>query len=133
MYKFSMKEVELDNPHYDPVALLDTVMRLLGAKNDRQLSSRLGVTGSQICKVRRRRLSVGPSLLISMHEETGLTLRQLRALMGDYREHTGPSAKHPVLPQLQYLNGAKRLNAWSTGCSPPMKPSADSSRLPAPN
>lgn len=105
MYRFKPKAVEADNPHYDPDLLLDTLMRLLGARNDRQLASRLGVQPSQICKIRKRNLSVPASLLISMHEETGLSLRQLRALMGDYREHTGASAKHPMLPQLQYLNG----------------------------
>lgn len=93
MYKFTHEAVQPDNPHYDPAILLDTLMHLLGARNDRQLATRLNVNPSQICKVRKRRLSVAPALLISMHEETGLTLRQLRALMGDYREHTGPSAR----------------------------------------
>jgi len=109
MYRFNPKAVEGDNPHYDPETLLDTLMRILGARNDRQLAHRLGVQPSQVCKVRKRRVSVAPSLLISMHEETGLSLRQLRALMGDYRAHTGPSAKHPLLPQLQYLNGIRPL------------------------
>ena len=60
---------------------------------------------------------MAPALLISMHEETGLplplplSLRQLRALMGDYREHTGASSKHPAVPQLQYLNGIRALQA----------------------
>jgi hypothetical protein len=109
MYRFKPKAVEADNPHYDPDLLLDTLMRLLGVRNDRQLAIRLGVQPSQICKIRKRNLSVAASLLISMHEETGLSLRQLRALMGDYREHTGASAKHPMLPQLQYLNGLRPL------------------------
>lgn len=110
MHKFTPKAVESDNPHYDPETLLDTLMRMLvGGRNDRQLANRLGVQPSQICKIRKRRVSVSPALLISMHEETGLSIRQLRALMGDYRVHTGPSATHPVLPQLQYLNGLRPL------------------------
>jgi hypothetical protein len=111
MYKFIYEAVRPDNPHYNPTLLLDTLMQLLGARNDRQLATRLDVNSSQICKVRKRRLSVAPALLISMHEETGLTLRQLRAVMGDYREHTGASAKHPAVPQLQYLNGVRELQA----------------------
>jgi hypothetical protein len=107
MYKFQFKAVEQNNPHYNPEPLLDTLMRILGVRNDRQLAYRLSVNPPQICKVRKRRLSVAPSLLISMHEESGLSLLQLRALMGDYREHTGPSAKHPPLPQLQNLNGVQ--------------------------
>jgi hypothetical protein len=117
MYKFNPKAVEKDNPHYDPEALLDTLMRMLGARNDRQLAHLLGVQPSQVCKVRKRRVSVAPSLLISMHEETGLSIRQLRALMGDYREHTGPSATHPPMPQLQYLSGVRPLQGWRS--SPP--------------
>ena len=54
---------------------------------------------------------MAPALLISMHEETGLPLPQLRALMGDYREHTGASSKHPAVPQLQYFNGIRAFQA----------------------
>lgn len=118
MYKFTPKAVETDNPHYDPEALLDTLMRVLGTKNDRHLAHRLSVQPPQICKIRKRRVSVAPALLICMHEETGLSLRQLRALMGDYRDHTGPSAKHPVHAQLQYLNGARPLQALQNRPSP---------------
>ena len=114
MYKFNLKPVEADNPHYDPGALLDTLMYIFGAKNDRQLAHRLAIQPSQVCKVRKRRTSVASSLLIGMHEETGLSIRQLRALMGDYREHTGASATHPRWPQLQYLNGIRPLQARPT-------------------
>ena len=98
MVKFSPKVVEQSNPHYSPEILLDTVMRVLGLRYDRHLAQRLGVQPPQICKIRKRRLLVTPAILISMHEETGLGLRELRALMGDYREHTRPSAKHPSIP-----------------------------------
>lgn len=104
MVKFSPKVVELSNPHYSPEILLDTVMRFLGLKYDRHLARRLGVQPPQICKIRKRRLLVTPAILISMHEETGLGLRELRALMGDYREHTRPSAKHPSIPQTVRIN-----------------------------
>ncbi|MFC5550191.1 hypothetical protein [Massilia aerilata] len=117
MYKFMPKAVEEDNPHYDPDTLLDTLTRLLGARNDRHLARLLSVQPSQICKVRKRRVSVAPALLISMHEETGLSLRQLRALMGDYREHSGASAKHPTLPQLQYLKGLRPLQTHQAGAT----------------
>lgn len=114
MYRFNQKAVESDNPHYDPDALLDTLMRMLHARNDKMLAERLFVQPSQICKIRKRRIVVSPALLISMYEETGLTPRQLRALMGDYREHTGPSAKHPALPQLQFLSGVRPLQPYQS-------------------
>lgn len=86
-------------------------MRILGARNDRKLADRLSVRPSQICKLWKRSVPVSPTLLIGIREETGLSLRQPRALMGDHRDRTGPSAKHPVLPRLQYINGAKPLQA----------------------
>ena len=98
VHKFAHKTVMTDNPHYDPKSLLETLQRILGAKNDRQLAVRLGVRPSQICKIKKRRVVVSSSLLIAMHEETNMSLRQLRALMGDYRDNTGPSAKHPLQP-----------------------------------
>jgi hypothetical protein len=118
MLKFTPKAVGTENPHYDPEALMDTLMRILGARNDRKLADRLSVQPSQICKIRKRSVPVSSALLICMHEETGLSLRQLRALMGDYREHTGPSANHPVLPQLQYINGFSSLHALPNRPSP---------------
>lgn len=112
MYKFTQKAVEADNPHYNPGTLLDTLTDLLGARNDRHLADKLSGQPSQICKIRKRRVSVAPALLISMHEETGLSIRQLRALMGDFREHTGPSAKHPSVPQLHHFGGLRPVTGW---------------------
>jgi hypothetical protein len=39
-----------------------------------------------ISKIRHRRLPVGASLLIRMHEVSNLSIRDLRVLMGDRRE-----------------------------------------------
>lgn len=56
MYRFNQKAVESDNPHYDPDALLDTLMRMLHARTDKMLAERLFVQPSQICKIRKRRV-----------------------------------------------------------------------------
>lgn len=109
MLKFVQRAVMTDNPHYDPERLLDTLQHLLGARNDRQLATRLGTEPAQICKIRKRRVPVAAALLISMHEETDLSLRQLRALMGDYRPHTGPGSKHPVHPDTHLLHGIRLM------------------------
>lgn len=114
MLKFAHKTVMTDNPHYDPARMLDSLHDLLNVKNDRQLAARLGVEAAQICKIRKRRTPVSAALLISMHEETGLGLRQLRALMGDYRIHTGPGATHPTHPQPQVLAGISILQPRAT-------------------
>ncbi|WP_395826534.1 hypothetical protein [Collimonas sp.] len=71
---------------YDPNHLLDSLIDKLHLKNDAALSRSLEVAPPVISKIRHRRLPVGASLLIRMHEVSDLTIRELRALMGDRRE-----------------------------------------------
>jgi hypothetical protein len=73
-------------PGYDPNRLLDTVIDLLGLGNDAALSRALGIWASHLSSMRRHREPVGAGLLIRLHEETGLTVAQLRKLMGDRRK-----------------------------------------------
>jgi len=70
---------------YNPNRLLDTVMGKMHLRNDAALSRLLRVAPPVISKIRHRVLPVGASLLIRMHEETGLSIKELRALMGDTR------------------------------------------------
>jgi hypothetical protein len=99
-----------NNPHYAPENLLDMLLRVLRVKNDRQLAVRFGVLPSQICKIRKRLAPISAAFLINMHEETGLSLVVLRALMGDFRENTGPSAKHPAAPPPERLQELQHLH-----------------------
>lgn len=46
----------------------------------------LGVDAPTICKIRNRSLPINGLMLIRMHEETGLHIKDLRALMGDHRK-----------------------------------------------
>lgn len=71
---------------YNPDNLLDAVIDKLKLKNDAALSRALGVAHPVISKIRHRRLPVGASLLIRMHEITDLSIRDLRELMGDRRK-----------------------------------------------
>lgn len=79
---------------YDPSNLLDALIEQMGLKNDAALSRKLEVAPPVISKIRHRCLPVGASLLIRMHEETGLSIRELHALMGDRREKQRISAAH---------------------------------------
>jgi hypothetical protein len=56
-------------------------------KNDAALSLLLEVAPPVISKIRHRALPVGASLLIRMHEVTQMSIRELRALMGDRRKN----------------------------------------------
>lgn len=75
-----------DQVAYDPNNLLDSLIEKLNLKNDAALSRALEVAPPVISKIRHRRLPVGASLLIRMHEVSDLTIRELRVLMGDRRD-----------------------------------------------
>jgi hypothetical protein len=80
-----MSDPLMEQETYDPNKLLDALIEKLGLKNDAALSRALEVAPPVISKVRHRRLPVGASLLIRMHEETGMNVKELRSLMGDQR------------------------------------------------
>jgi hypothetical protein len=70
---------------FDPNFLLDALIHKLRLENDGDLSDLLEVSPVLIVKIRYRRLPVGASLLVRMHEVSGLSTRDLRKLMGDRR------------------------------------------------
>lgn len=76
----------MDLPKYDPDNLLDKLIAKLNLKNDAALSRALEVAPPVISKIRHKRLPVGASLLIRMHEVSDLSIKELRDLMGDRRE-----------------------------------------------
>lgn len=70
---------------YNPDHLLDNLIKKLKLKNDAALSRALEVAPPLISKIRHRRVPVGASLLIRMHEVSDMSVRELRDLMGDRR------------------------------------------------
>lgn len=74
------------NETYDPNALLDMLLQKFALKNDAALARVLEVQPPVLSKVRHQKLPVGASLLVRIHELTGQSIRDLRALMGDRRE-----------------------------------------------
>jgi hypothetical protein len=79
------KQAQVAQSTYDPNHLLDTIIERLQLKNDAALSRRLEVGPPVISKLRHRRLPVGASMLIRMHEVTDMSIRELRDLLGDRR------------------------------------------------
>lgn len=71
---------------YDPNNLLDSVLKKMDLRNDAAMSRLLNVAAPIISKVRRRHIPIGGALLIRMHEATGLSIAELRKLMGDRRK-----------------------------------------------
>lgn len=84
----------LERPEYDPNNLLDALIQRMSLKNDAALSRALEVAPPVISKIRHRRLPIGASLLIRMHEVSDISIRELRNLMGDRREKFRMSPEH---------------------------------------
>jgi hypothetical protein len=82
-----------DQVKYDPDHLLASLIDKLHLKNDAALSRALEVAPPIISKIRHRRLPVGASLLIRMHEVSDLSIKDLRLLMGDRRNKYRMSGK----------------------------------------
>lgn len=70
---------------YNPNRLIDALLGKTQLRNDVALARMLEVAPSVIAKVRHHRLPVGASLLMRMHDLTGISVRDLRVLMGDRR------------------------------------------------
>lgn len=72
----------------DPITLahnnhmLDRVSHLLQLKNDAALSRALDVAPPVVSKVRHGRLDIGDTLIIRIHELTGLTVREIKGALG---------------------------------------------------
>jgi hypothetical protein len=73
------------NNHYTPEVLLDYLIKEFRVKNDAHLAVRLDVAAPVISKIRHQQLPVGPTMLLRMHEESLLSVKELRALMNDFR------------------------------------------------
>ena len=84
----------LERPEYDPNNLLDALIQRMSLKNDAALSRALEVAPPVISKIRHRRLPIGASLLIRMHEVSDISIKELRNLMGDRREKFRMSPEH---------------------------------------
>ena len=68
---------------FEPNHLLDVLIKKLNLKNDAALCRALKVAPPIISKIRHHQAPVGASLLIRMHDATGLSISELRELMGD--------------------------------------------------
>lgn len=77
----NVKQSNAEMKAADANPLLDTIIDNLGLKNDAALSRILEVAPPVISKIRHRKLHIGASMLIRMHEETNLSIRELKNLL----------------------------------------------------
>jgi hypothetical protein len=62
--------------------MLDTVLELLQLKNDAALSRAIAVPPPVISKVRNEVQPLGSRLLVKLHEATGMSTKEIKALAG---------------------------------------------------
>lgn len=86
---------------YNPGRLLDMLIETLQLKNDAALCRVLEVAPPVISKIRHRRLPVGASLMIRMHEATDFSIRDIRYMMGDRRSKQRLGSKSTKLASLR--------------------------------
>lgn len=55
---------------------------MVGAKNDAALAVALHVAPPVISKIAHDRLPIGPSILVTLHEETGMGTREIKQRLG---------------------------------------------------
>lgn len=73
----------------EPSNLLDALIAHMGLKNDAALSRALDLSPPMISKLRNKTLPVSATVLVRMHDVTGLGICELRAFMGDHRRRFG--------------------------------------------
>jgi plasmid maintenance system antidote protein VapI len=81
-------------PAYNPNNLLKTLLVRLNLKSNAALCRILEIAPPLISKIRHGKLAVSAPLLIRMHEVSGLSIRELRDMMGDRRKKFRISEKH---------------------------------------
>jgi len=70
---------------YDPNHLLNYLLEKIGVANDAGLARKLKVSERIIKKMRERKISISASMMLWLHEASGLTMNELRELLGDRR------------------------------------------------
>ncbi|WP_334188727.1 hypothetical protein [Noviherbaspirillum sp.] len=75
---------------YNPDRLLDTLVEKLALESDAELARELKVARPILGMIRRRELGVSASMLMWMHEASGMAVRDLRNLLGDRRGRYRP-------------------------------------------
>lgn len=70
----------LQAPTFVPHVLLDALIARLHLKSDAELCRVLEVQPPIISKIRHRKLNVGPTILLRMHEISGVPISELKEL-----------------------------------------------------
>jgi hypothetical protein len=81
--------------HIKQSDLLNALIQHFGIKNDAALARVLELAPPMISKLRGQVLPISAFVLIRMHEVSGISIVELRGMMGDYRRKFGVSDDDP--------------------------------------
>lgn len=85
MEPVTIEPVQVKSGSYDPNLMLDEIMRRLQLKNDAALARLASLGPATISKIRHGRAPISASILIRFHEAFGISINEMRSLMGDRR------------------------------------------------
>lgn len=71
----------LEPSSFVPNKLLDTLIQHMSLKNDAELCRVLEVQPPIISKIRHRKLAVGATILLRMHEKSDISIKDLKELV----------------------------------------------------
>lgn len=72
----------ITNPNYDSNKAVDWMLAKFKCKNDAALSRQLEVAPPVISKIRHKRLPIGDSLLVKIHELLEMGTKQIKSELG---------------------------------------------------
>lgn len=81
---------------FDPNRLFDALLRTLNLEGDEALAQILGLSPDLLFGIRRGRVTPGAALLIRINEKCGISVRELRQMMGDRRAQYRLDDNRPV-------------------------------------
>jgi hypothetical protein len=71
--------------NYDPELLLNSLLDKMQLTEDAELAKRLRMDKRLLGQIRERRLQISGSMLMLMQEASGVTIAELRRILGDRR------------------------------------------------
>jgi hypothetical protein len=78
---------------YDPELLLDSLLARMHLTEDAELAKRLRMDKRLLGQIRERRLQISGSMLMLMQEASGITIAELRRILGDRRSTSRMACK----------------------------------------
>ena len=86
---------------YDPARMLDALALHTRASSDASLAKALKISKHLIGWIRQGRYPLSATLILQIHEATGLSIGEIRNLVGDRRRVMRISARRMLNPEIR--------------------------------